>query len=716
MRIWVPFLFVFAACGGDAPAPSSAPDAGVDVADDAPDPPADTPRLTPEGECPSARWSTHGICLPEAPRFQDWDCPEGWEARPGIDDAQGGDATPAEIAAFTVCAPPEVPRDCPTGQMASVASAECQQHGEACPEERFPSEEAIRARAPAHEGLVVYVAPGGNGSGSREAPFGTLAQAIAAAEEGGVIALSKGRHRATVQLPGGLAVVGACVAETVVEAEQTGDNAATFVLRGRDARLTNLTITGAARGVEIEGRVEMAAIRVESAQLLGIHVNPGAALTGTALVVTDTQPSSAGTHGYGLLVEGGSVLMTGVVLSANHTGGITVEDGASVNLRDFLLEDTQPQRSDQTEGRGLVVTDAKFSASRAVVRGNAEAAGIAFGRTSEMNFTDALISDTKPSAADGSFGFGLVLLDSAAGTLERVQLLRNRNVAVAALDAGAIWRLTDVTIRDTEPESVLMDGGRGIDVGDGARVHATRVVLQRNHAVGIHVEGALATSTFDDIVVLDTLARVSDGSLGRAIDIGFQGQAVLNRVHVERAREVGFLLYQSGLVEVGDLLVADTQPQENDLTGGQGMQVNESHIELRRAWLRGNYHVGLLALEHEAVLDLRDIIVHDQRRSICGAACEGYEGGMAMALLESDSTLRRFEIDGSEFVGLQVGYTRKFSARDGFITGCGIGLNVQRFPLDVDEVFVDVQVFDNDTNFDTSEIAVPTADELVEPD
>ena len=128
-----------------------------------------------------------------------WDCPAGWRS---VSVAEG----------ISECTPwPEGGQlDCPAGEAHFPGTAGCALVGAPCPADGWPA--ALPAGRP-----VRYVrAPGTAGDGSLTRPFGTINAAIAGATEGDVIAVASGTYDEFFVLPAGVALYGACAAETIL--------------------------------------------------------------------------------------------------------------------------------------------------------------------------------------------------------------------------------------------------------------------------------------------------------------------------------------------------------------------------------------------------------------------------------------------------------------------------------------------------------------------
>lgn len=207
--------------GPDADEPDGAPDAGPDAAPpDAggfvPDPPAPPAPAMPAAE----------VALPDL-----GPCAPGWRA-------VGADPT--------ICDPwPEGGRreDCAAGEAHLPGGAGCERIGSACPvgdwPEDLPAEGPLRVRPGAE--------PGGDGSALR--PFATIADALAVATPGAVVALARGTYDETVAPSVAVTLRGACAAETILAPTAPHDSEATLRTTSVALVVQDLRISGERPGL-----------------------------------------------------------------------------------------------------------------------------------------------------------------------------------------------------------------------------------------------------------------------------------------------------------------------------------------------------------------------------------------------------------------------------------------------------------------------------------
>jgi hypothetical protein len=88
------------------------------------------------------------------------------------------------------------------------------------------------------------------GDGGPGAPFGTIAEAVALAMSGDVIAVASGTYAEALVLPDGVALVGACATQTIIEGPAGTIGDATIRLAdGTSVR--DVTVIGARPGLQI---------------------------------------------------------------------------------------------------------------------------------------------------------------------------------------------------------------------------------------------------------------------------------------------------------------------------------------------------------------------------------------------------------------------------------------------------------------------------------
>jgi hypothetical protein len=454
-------------------------------------------------------------------------------------------------------------------------------------------------------------------------------------------------------------------------AENTGSG----VLAGGDAlvSLLDCQVVDTRAGQELAPTAitaqQGARIEVDRVALLrnvGVAVaclESGATIVGTDLLVADTISSDPNGRG-GRAMEvsrRGEVTLDRVELRDNRELGLFVkDDGSAVVVRDLVIVGTKAG-GDGLGGRALnVQAGASLEVARLRAQDNRDACVFVDGAGSLLALTDAALVGTN---ADESGAFGRAIAVQGAGELRmsRAFVGDNTEAGVFTTGTGTVLELTDVVIRDTRADG-LGTFGRGLTVQDGATATLSRVLLAANHDVGVFVHGDGASVGAVDLEVRGTIPQVKDGNYGRGIGV------------------------QTGGTFTGE-----------------------------RVRLVGNHHVSLVAVAPGTRVEVVDLWVSDTAAATCDTSpCAEMPGGSGVSALAAELELRRFSLQGSDLVGLQVGPDVSLNAVDGLITGNRIGVNIQDETLDLAASFDRVRVRDNETDRDLGDLPVPSVVETLD--
>jgi hypothetical protein len=432
-----------------------------------------------------------------------------------------------------------------------------------------------------------------SGNGTRSAPFASIGEAIAAAPNGAVIAIAKGRYRENLEFNRGLSLIGACASETILENASPSDMPA-IVVAGGSAHLEHLRIdAGGFVGLLVDGaQVETTSLIVADAALAGIQVSgTSASLNATDMWITRTQQAAGPFAAYasaGLVVQSGAnARVQRTALEDNVFDGILVADGASVFLEDVAVRRTQPNAENQgghglhaqananvevfasvfdlNHEAGISMTSSTLRLRRSVVRRTQPnpTRPVAFGINAQsgamVSIEASALEDNDYVAAHGEdvgtnielrdvliigttahvegAGLGLTITDGARANVERLALLQNHSIGLALWGRGTHLEALDLTVSETGPDPVYGDFGRGIEITNGATMNATRVLLDRNREAGLSVNRE-ARATLVDAMVRGTLARdcattsCPESPLGMGIVVFDQGELSIGRFEI----------------------------------------------------------------------------------------------------------------------------------------------------------------------------------------
>ena len=674
---------LIAGCGDDDAAPSD----GGTVAD----------RGEPDGGL--------AIATPAEPAPPDFGaCPTGWRA---VETESG----------IAWCDPWPVggPVDCEGAEAHFPGGDGCTRVGAACPAGEFPEATSLPADAP-----VLYVRPGAvGGDGTEGAPYGTITEAERRAPTGGVIALAKGTHDGIVSLERELMLVGACAAETMLTLTGSlGDSVVTVhdapvVLRDLSIGETDrsgITAFGSRADVRVEGVV------IRNVAGWGIGAQEGARVSGSDVVVRDVgdAPLRPGT---GLASgDGGALTLTRLVIErASTTGGAAYRAG-SVVVEDAAIRGTVGA-SDGFAGGALVANEATVEARRVAMRDNRDHGALVVGTGSRGLLELVVIEETRASAAAPDFGGRGILVDGAAD-------VEARRAYVAGYSESAItvaetpMLLEDVIVREGRGTDDMGMFGYGLQVARSGAVRGARLAIDRAASAGVTVEPT-GSLTMTDVSVRDTQPEPMRQIAGLGIHFGPESTGELTRVRVERSRSVGFAVVgPSTTVRVDDLLVRDTESAVVyfDTLGfplagilGRGITIDAGgELTVLRGLVENSREAAVIA-QQTSVARFDDFAIRGARVRACAATdCADEPGGTALVVAhDATAELSRFEIRDSDLCGIQIVHRANVDLHHGVIAEHPVGACVQIDGYDLSRLMDGVIYRDNETSLAVTMLPVP---------
>lgn len=653
----------------DAGADSSTGDAGPSIADAGP-PSRSTLPSGAELATPAA---------PGAPAPPSLECTRGWRALPA--GVEGGAAA---------CDPwPEGGRaDCEGASAHRPGEPGCAPVGAAC-------DDATPYARDLPEAVAVHVLAGAppGGDGSPAAPLSTLAEAVARAGPGDVIALGEGTYAEAVSVPPGVTVWGACAERTRIEGPDAGESEAAVTLGG-GAALRNLTIAGARGGIEVRapGAV-VEGVVVDGTAGAGVAVR-GGELEATDLLVRATRPHPVDfEQDAGVRVDaGGLAVLSRASIDSPQTLGVSARgEGSRITFRDGVIRDTRLGAS-MRGGRGVDARDgARIVLDHAAVEDNRFAAVLAM-EGAAVDLLDSVVRGTM--ATRGGGGVGLLADDGGTVTATRALLERNTSIAVQS-EAGSLVELDDVVVRDTQPIPLdLPNGGllgSGLGVND-AVMTARRVSVEGSTNAGIIVGGSGGRFEASDLTVLASSHSPGDLASGESIFVNTGAEAILTRALLRGAEQHNVWVYGASATFT-DVTVQDTERRASDNARGFGIRLIEgSRLTVERVLVERSVEIGVVAVGG-STLEGTDLTVRDTRPATARFAT--HLAGFGVGLWSDTGArvdLERVHVEGSRAVASFAGAAgttvrlrdARLTATESWATPTidgtllGIGLVVQR--------------------------------------
>jgi len=564
-------------------------------------------------------------------------CPEGWTEVPE-----------PLVAGLSTCEPWPVGEDCLPGEARFPGDAACAPVGSACPEGDYADD------LPAGDVVHVLAGAAAGGDGSVGAPFGAIADALAVAADGSVVAVSKGVFDEVVVVETPVTLHGACARETILASSEAFDFGATlsFATRG-GATARNLTVSGERSGIDVDATASPVVLEdVVVSGTIDIALYVRGDLTARDLLVEDTRPAIGGGYGLGLLGA----------------------DGAWIEL------------------------------DRAAFVRNRHAAIDIVGPDTTLTARDLRLEATAERDDARTHGYGLWLEADATAQVERAAIERNHGAAIRV--EGSSLTLSDAVVRGTEAQASWSLGGGGLSTQSGGDVTIARTTFEDNRA-GIFVESAGSTMALTDVVVRDVLGSTLDVS-GTGINADAQGRIDALRVAVLRVRTAGIRITGEASLEGADVLVASMLSQERDGEFGYGITADRrGGIDLARVAVDGGRHAGAVVFQAGSTLALTDADLGPTLERECVATgCAG--GGIGVAALQGGvAFVARFRVHGSALCGVQVATDGWLTLEDGVVESNLIGANVQVDPFDYAAITDRVLYRDNTRDLDATSLPLP---------
>lgn len=627
-------------------------------------------------------------------------CPDGW--------------SPVEEEGFTRCGPaaPNGPA-CPFGQIRLPGEVECRPVGRSCPDGgRWPEPLPDGARR------LFVAADGGDdsGPGTRDRPWATLRRAVASATAEDVVIVSAGTFVESIELTGGVRVVGACAAETRLRSPAGSDEV--VVITG-SARLEDVSLLPERTGVEVTGttaRAELRGLALRGGRGRGVFVSGGGHAEIVGLDVDDFEQTSlfsgAGveitrnstarieaasirrTQGEGVRIRVGSGVQlsktviadvreaedtdsrstTAILVELGSTAtisetwilrsrmtGVLARDGSRAQVRDALVSDLLPvvqQGSIDAVGL-LAISDSELDVSRtAVVDGIGQALSAVFD--SRIRASDVVVIRTAPELQSTLTGLALYAGEGSRVDVERFAAVRSARGAIQVTQASELTA-TDLMVLRTLDLPIEGREASAIRVRLGSKVQLSRARLEENRAIAVLAQDEGTTVTGEDVDIIATLNSSRSTGIGIGVVASLGASVALSRCRLVESQVFGVVVEQGAdsRVELTDCEVDGVLPFLLSNGDAQGAYVTAGELVAERVRFRGMSGRGLEALGPDARLVLRDVEVEDVRANV-----NGRSAGAVIVAFEAEGRFERVRVERAAGVGLLVESEARLDAQD----------------------------------------------------
>jgi hypothetical protein len=558
----------------------SFPDVGIDfeiAPPDPPEPPA-LPQLTP--------------------------CPAGWT------ESMGADGGPS------VCEPWLGAVDCGPQEARFPGEPGCAPIGRACPTRRFAAD------IPSGALHVDPDAPAG-GDGTVSSPFTTIAEALAAASDGDVIALSVGAHAPPGAIDVAVEIRGACVGQTRIACDPPDTTTVAVQIRASGTTIRDLHLTGCRTGFWIAAE-DAPDYAIESVLVTNTSRTALAAFGGNGtlsnFVIRDTRGSAADDQdGRGIVVNAGAHVSASRV-AVTRAVGFPVwayGEGALFEVEDIVVRESAPSGMSGFDGAGLLSNmGGRIVARRAVLEDNHRTGANAhYGGTMELE--DVVVRRTSVQPGDGAFGMAFIVGEGSSLTIRRAWVEDNPLGGAWVRDEGSTLSIEDLVVLSSSghPDNGL--GGFGIGAYQQGQMTASRIWIEELSGGAVFAIEDGTQFDVSDLTVRNITGFPGTGELGTGVVVGEGATGVVRRASVEDVRSLAYAAVM-GTLTLEDVQAHRIHPQDSDMLAACGFCSTEGGtMSLTRALVDEVWGGGVAAGQLElpgAVLtgsDIRISNVHD---------------------------------------------------------------------------------------------------------
>ena len=349
---------------------------------------------------------------------------------------------------------------------------------------------------PGATAVFVDAAAGASGNGTQGAPFNTLAEGLAAAPSGGVVALAAGTYAASVSLTSPVSIIGRCAHDVVLMAG--GGKAVVEVTQfivGEPPLLRDVTLSGPGPAAWLVGGGSLVAERVYVSDVHegGFLLNHGdSELTLRESVIGNIEPLDGAAAGVGVFL-GAHATLESVRMDHGGDGLVAAQQGSGFDADTVLIAHPDSEPPGFEEAVGVVIVEGGVaSANNLTIRGKRQLGVLIF------NFGQL--------AAHGLAIEGIVEQDALqvhGGSKLDISGLLVRDVGrygLFGLEAGTRLSLAGARF-DVSPGGAAPGDVQAIRVGNDAELDLLSGRVSGGAAVGLTLGGAdadLSGVTVDD--------------------------------------------------------------------------------------------------------------------------------------------------------------------------------------------------------------------------
>ncbi len=235
-------------------------------------------------------------------------------------------------------------------------------------------------------------------------------------------------------------------------------------------------------------------------------------------------------------------------------------------------------------------------------------------------------------------------------------------------------------------------------------------MIQNVEGGGILVTGEGTRLETRSLLVRD-IGSDPDGAFGRGIGVQLGAVADLERTVVERAHELG--IFVGGIdaeASLRDVVIRDMRSLEATGVSGRGVSVEvAAHANLERVLIERSRELGLVSMDGASEVTGTDVMVRGVAPRECATTtCPEEPFGTGLGSYYGASLgLTNFVVGGAELCGLQLAEGASIDLTGGVVSGTSIGACVQVDGYDLDRLSEAVIYRDNGTSLESTMLPIP---------
>ena len=471
-------------------------------------------------------------------------------------------------------------------------------------------------------------------NGSKERPYQSIEEALAAAPSGAHIAVAAGEYQEDLVITRPVTLEGRCPRMVTVKGYKT-DRLATIHTSASNTTLRGLTVTGTHIGVSVltasgvvvdrcaisdnlsMGMVIQAKSEVTLRRsVVARNATRGVGITYSTLTVdactiegTKATKETDGWTGWGLWGEGGQLDVTDSLISANDKGGLGLKKARGTMTRSVIRDTRDLQIKNASAQAVGLMTNASLSISRSLISNN-RVTGITI-IDSAATLDQSVIRGTQPRRYDQTGGSGITVFTSRSTApckleIKDSMISDSSSVGVVHVNGGQTSILRSV-IRGTG--STMGKNSAVVGIWAFTRPSAEHPVPQKtvitiDHSVveasrhmGVAGEGGVALNLSRSVIRDIKRPGYTTGNLAHGIwlrqrealtKLGLKSILRLTECLVEKIEGVGVAAYETVSAHLVRSLVRDVVKHAEDgmagiagigtPSGGPSLSVEDSTV------------------------------------------------------------------------------------------------------------------------------------------